>query len=103
MGAIMMDFEAGLTGKASEVAPPAVGERAVTGETREGREARIMAAAEKSGSEQAKRVLQRLRTELGDDIFTSWFTRVEFEEAAGGTVMLSVPTPFLKSWIMAHY
>src|SRR5207344_1167051 len=53
--------------------------------------------------DQSKRVSQRLKTGLGDDIFTSWFARMEFEEADGATVYLSVPTAFLKSWILAHY
>jgi chromosomal replication initiator protein len=104
MGAVMIDFGAGLAQKAAEFALTVGGEHeGVAGEKREGREAQTMAAAEKSGVEQSKRVLQRLKTELGDDIFTSWFTRTEFEEAEGGTVILSVPTPFLKSWIMSHY
>ncbi len=49
------------------------------------------------------RVKRRLRTELGEDVFQSWFARVEFEEADGVSVNLSVPTRFLKSWIQAHY
>jgi chromosomal replication initiator protein len=102
MAAIMMDFGIGPAGKAAEIVPTLGSERAVAGEAREGRETRTM-AADKSGMEQAKRVLQRLKTELGDDIFTSWFMRIEFEEAEGATVTLSVPTPFLKSWIMSHY
>src|ERR1017187_7601065 len=70
-------------------------------------EARQMAAAEKlterPTSEQWDRVKQRLRTELGEDVFSSWFGRVEFEEADVSSVYLSVPTRFLKSWISAHY
>ena len=66
-----------------------------------------MAAAEKMTerptSEQWDRVKQRLRTELGEDVFSSWFGRVEFEEADVSSVYLSVPTRFLKSWISAHY
>ena len=66
-----------------------------------------MAAAEKLAerptSEQWERVKQRLRVELGEDVFSSWFGRVEFEEADVSSVYLSVPTRFLKSWISAHY
>jgi len=98
-----MDFGAGHAGKAAAIAPAVGDERGEAGAARETRETRTMAAADKSGMEQSKRVLQRLKTELGDDIFTSWFTRTEFEEADGATVSLSVPTPFLKSWIMSHY
>ncbi|SHF70890.1 chromosomal replication initiator protein DnaA [Kaistia soli DSM 19436] len=49
------------------------------------------------------RVKRRLRSELGEDVFQSWFARVEFAEADGLSVNLSVPTRFLKSWIQAHY
>jgi chromosomal replication initiator protein len=54
-------------------------------------------------AEQWARVKQRLRAEVGEDIFTSWFARVEFEEADRWTVFLSVPTRFLKSWLQSHY
>ena len=49
------------------------------------------------------RVKRRLRTEVGDDIFSSWFARMELEGIEGDGVRLSVPTRFLKSWIHAHY
>ncbi len=45
----------------------------------------------------------RLRVEIGDDIFLSWFARMELERIDGATVHLSVPTRFLKSWIQSHY
>jgi chromosomal replication initiator protein len=59
--------------------------------------------AAKPHAEQWIRVKQRLRTELGEDVFNSWFARVELEEANGAAVYLSVPTRFLKSWITSHY
>jgi chromosomal replication initiator protein len=49
------------------------------------------------------RVRSRLRTEVGDDVYTSWFARVDLEGIDDGTVRLSVPTRFLKSWIQSHY
>jgi chromosomal replication initiator protein len=49
------------------------------------------------------RVKERLRAEVGDDIFSSWFARMELDGADGETVKLSVPTRFLKSWVQAHY
>ena len=49
------------------------------------------------------RVAQRLRAELGDDLFTSWFGRMEPESFVEGTLIASVPTRFLKSWIENHY
>jgi chromosomal replication initiator protein len=49
------------------------------------------------------RVKGRLRAEVGEDIFSSWFARMELEDIDTETVRLSVPTRFLKSWIQAHY
>lgn len=49
------------------------------------------------------RIKRRLRIEYGEDVFSSWFARVELEEVQGQTAHLSVPTRFLKSWIEAHY
>jgi chromosomal replication initiator protein len=50
-----------------------------------------------------KRCCSRLRAELGEDIFTSWFGRLELEAAADGRACFTVPTRFLKSWIESHY
>jgi chromosomal replication initiator protein len=50
-----------------------------------------------------RRCCERLRAELGEDIFSSWFGRIELEVVAGGQARLSVPTRFLKSWIDTHY
>src|SRR6202166_3373634 len=49
------------------------------------------------------RVKGRLRAEVGDDVYSSWFARVDLEGIEEGTVRLSVPTRFLKSWIQSHY
>ena len=58
---------------------------------------------ERPTGEQWVRVRDRLRAELGEDVFSSWFGRVEFEQADMNSVYLSVPTRFLKSWIASHY
>jgi chromosomal replication initiator protein len=50
-----------------------------------------------------RRCCERLRAELGEDIFNSWFGRLELESISGGHARLSVPTRFLKSWIDTHY
>jgi chromosomal replication initiator protein len=50
-----------------------------------------------------KRCCSRLRAELGEDIFTSWFGRLELEAVADGLAKFTVPTRFLKSWIESHY
>jgi chromosomal replication initiator protein len=49
------------------------------------------------------RVKNRLRAEVGDDVYSSWFARMELDGSEGDTVKLSVPTRFLKSWIQSHY
>jgi chromosomal replication initiator protein len=49
------------------------------------------------------KVQQRLRAEVGDDIYSSWFARMDLEGIDEDTVRLSVPTRFLKSWIQSHY
>jgi chromosomal replication initiator protein len=49
------------------------------------------------------RVRGRLRAEVGDDVYSSWFARMDLEAIEDGAVRLSVPTRFLKSWIQSHY
>jgi len=49
------------------------------------------------------RVKGRLRTSVGEDVYTSWFARMDLEGVQDESVRLSVPTRFLKSWIQAHY
>jgi chromosomal replication initiator protein len=49
------------------------------------------------------RVKDRLRAEVGEDVYSSWFARMELDAIEQGTVRLSVPTRFLKSWIQSHY
>jgi chromosomal replication initiator protein len=49
------------------------------------------------------RVRERLKSNVGDDIFNSWFARMELEATEGDTVSHSVPTRFLKSWVQSHY
>src|SRR5689334_16111428 len=49
------------------------------------------------------RVKERLRADVGDDVYSSWFARMDLEAIEEGAVRLSVPTRFLKSWIQSHY
>lgn len=49
------------------------------------------------------RVKTRLRASVGEDVYTSWFARMDLEAVDGDTVRLSVPTRFLRSWIVTHY
>jgi chromosomal replication initiator protein len=50
-----------------------------------------------------ERVRERLRAELGDAVYNSWFTRLELDRLDGATIHLTVPTKFLKSWVQSHY
>ncbi|WP_229428550.1 chromosomal replication initiator protein DnaA [Microvirga pudoricolor] len=54
-------------------------------------------------SENWARVKRRLRAELGEDVFASWFARLELDAVVDGCAFLTVPTRFLKSWIESHY
>src|SRR3954467_8617862 len=49
------------------------------------------------------RVKGRLRSSVGEDVYSSWFARMDLESVLPESVKLSVPTMFLKSWIQAHY
>ncbi len=49
------------------------------------------------------RVCQRLRAEFGEDVYSSWFARLELDRIEHGIAHCSVPTKFLKSWIQSHY
>jgi chromosomal replication initiator protein len=54
-------------------------------------------------NERWARVKRRLRAEVGEDIFSSWFARMDLVSLDAECACLSVPTRFLKSWILAHY
>ena len=49
------------------------------------------------------KVKERLRAEVGEDVFQSWFKSTELDGLDGVSARLSVPTRFLKSWIQSHY
>ncbi len=49
------------------------------------------------------RVRARLRAAMGEDVFTSWFARLDLEEVVDDLAHLSVPTRFLSSWIQSNY
>src|SRR5579862_9790863 len=49
------------------------------------------------------RVKGRLRAEVGEAVYSSWFARMELESVEADTARISVPTRFLKSWIQSHY
>ncbi|NMA99873.1 MAG: chromosomal replication initiator protein DnaA [Phyllobacteriaceae bacterium] len=49
------------------------------------------------------RVRARLKAAVGEDVFTSWFARLELEELVDDQVHLSQPTRFLCSWVQSNY
>ncbi len=80
----------------------------VRGEGRQERAGPIEASGDAGADQQRigevwSRVKRRLRAELGEDVFTSWFARLEVDGVYDGCAHLTVPTRFLKSWIEAHY
>jgi len=50
-----------------------------------------------------QRVRARLRAAVGEDVFNSWFARLELEEIVDDLAHLSVPTRFLCSWVQSNY
>lgn len=50
-----------------------------------------------------QRVRALLRARLGEDVYTSWFNSLEFEQFEAGTVRATVPVKFLRNWIQSHY
>ena len=49
------------------------------------------------------RVRERLRNEVGEAAFNSWLRPVDFVECADRSVRLSVPTRFMRDWVVKHY
>ena len=60
-------------------------------------------SAGRTESELFQRVRARLRAAVGEDVFNSWFARLELEEIVDDKAHLSVPTRFLCSWIQSNY
>jgi chromosomal replication initiator protein len=66
-------------------------------------ESGMESSGEQTAADVWARVKRRLRAELGEDIFASWFGRLELDSVIEGCAYLTVPTRFLKSWIESHY
>lgn len=50
-----------------------------------------------------ERVSARLKAQVGQDVYASWFGRLKLHSHSKTVVRLSVPTTFLKSWINNRY
>jgi len=48
-------------------------------------------------------VLASLRDEIGEAAFQSWLKPMTVREVMDGQVRISVPTRFMKDWVVAHY
>lgn len=59
--------------------------------------------ASSSGTDLFARVRARLKAAVGEDVFNSWFARLEHEETIDDLAHLSVPTRFLLAWIQSNY
>ena len=81
--------------------PPAI---TLTVQSSDRSEPRTMSTKDKDKEQETwQRVRARLRAEVGEDVFSSWFARMDLDIIDGETVRMSVPTRFLKSWINSHY
>ena len=49
------------------------------------------------------RVRDRLRNAYGEAIFKSWLEALTLVDRKNGQVMLTVPTRFMREWILSHY
>ena len=49
------------------------------------------------------RVRERLRNEVGEAAFNSWLRPLDFVDGANRCVRLSVPTRFMRDWVVKHY
>ncbi len=69
---------------------------------------RALAAAEDGGQDKNwqaiwEKIARRMRVEFGDDIYSSWFARMEIADIVDDILIVSVPTRFLRTWINSHY
>ncbi len=47
--------------------------------------------------------LELLKLEYGDAVFRSWFLHLKFEEIKDGIMVITVPTKFIREWVMSNY
>ena len=48
-------------------------------------------------------VRDRLRADVGDAAFNSWLKQLELTNVHDGRVLMSVPTRFMRDWVVSHY
>ncbi len=58
---------------------------------------------EAAGHSEWDRIKTHLRKEYGDSAFKSWVNPIALDSVENGEVALSVPTRFMRDWIVTHY
>ncbi len=53
--------------------------------------------------EKWSRVRTRLRSEFGDATFNSWLKPLRLDDASDGRLTISVPTRFMRDWVISNY
>ncbi|HEC90875.1 MAG TPA: chromosomal replication initiator protein DnaA, partial [Alphaproteobacteria bacterium] len=48
-------------------------------------------------------VKANLRAKIGEAAYQSWIKPIALREIANGQVRISVPTRFMRDWVVAHY
>nr|MBC8240836.1 hypothetical protein [Alphaproteobacteria bacterium] len=48
-------------------------------------------------------ISEQLRAEVGEAAFQSWIKPITVREVEKATVRVSVPTRFMRDWVLAHY
>jgi chromosomal replication initiator protein len=66
-------------------------------------EAKVAAIPRKTLEAHWARITEQLIEEFGQNVFDCWFRRVQLEGQRGASIVLTVPTKFLRSWIRNHY
>ena len=49
------------------------------------------------------RICGVMRAEIGEAAYQSWLKPMTVREVHGGQVRISVPTRFMRDWVVAHY
>jgi len=65
--------------------------------------ARESAALETNFAQSWERVKMRLKATFGEATFKSWLKAMQCEGAEARQLLITVPTRFMREWIMAHY
>jgi chromosomal replication initiator protein len=50
-----------------------------------------------------REICARMREEIGEPAYQSWLKPMTLRELADGQVRMSVPTRFMRDWVVAHY